>query len=209
MSLAGRIATAVAAVFGAVSVAAPGVAQAIEQPAYTVTAEHGGWQLRSYSPTIEARVTVTGPWDTAVSDGFRVLAGYIFGGNQPRASIAMTAPVAAQRGPDAAGDEQWTVAFTMPAQWSLDSLPVPNDPRIELVQVPPRQVAALSFGLWATESRVAEKTSELLDGLGAVGLTPLAEPTVAQYNPPWTPPPFRNNEVLVTVGPAQLATTRN
>jgi len=221
MSLSSRLAAAAAAVLGA----SPGVAHAIEQPEYTVVSEHAGWELRSYEPAIEARVMVTGPWEDAGRDGFRILGGYIFGGNQPQESIAMTAPVAAQRSnasgesiamtapvaaqrsPGTAELEQWTIAFTMPSEWRLETLPIPDDPRIELVQVPSRQVAALSFGLWATESRVAEKTAELLGGLDAAGFTPLAEPVVAQYNPPWTPPPFRNNEILVAVGPLELSQT--
>ena len=200
------LSTLVAALIGTI----PFVANAIEEPTFSVVQSHETWEVRQYAPSIEARVTVEAPWDDAVSAGFRVLAGYIFGGNQPSVSIDMTAPVAAQR--DSSGQdiamtapvaaqqadgnaEQWTVAFTMPSKWTLDTLPTPNDPSINLVQVAPRQVAALSFGMWATESRVAEKTAELKAALNAAGLKTSGQPVVAQYSPPWTPPPFRTNEI--------------
>ncbi len=211
--LASRLSLALAGVLGAL----PATADAIEQPEYTVITQHADWEVRRYAPSIEAQVTVVGPWNTAVSDGFRVLAGYIFGDNAPRQKIAMTAPVATQRVPDgqkiamtapvaaqprpsASGAESWVVAFTMPSAWRLDTLPVPEDPRVQLVEVPARDVAAVSFGLWATEARVAAERHRLLDQVRNAGLHPMGEPIVAQYNPPWTPPPFRRNEVLIALG---------
>lgn len=192
--------------------ALPFAATAIEEPGYELLRTYKDWEVRRYAPSIEARVTVAAPWGDAVNAGFRVLADYIFGGNQPKTSIqmtspvaaqraaegesiAMTAPVAAQRAPDEGARERYTVTFTMPAQWTLDTLPKPNDPRIELVQQQPREVAVLSFGLWATSGRVTEKITMLRSRMVAEGLTPIGEPIVAQYNPPWTPPPFRNNEI--------------
>lgn len=214
-----RVAVAAASVLGVV----PGVAHAIEQPAFTVVAAYPDWELRRYEPFIEARVTVTGPWDDAVSQGFRVLAGYIFGGNQPRESIAMTAPVTAQRSgqeiamtaPVAAsratagtGVEQWTIAFSMPSAWTMDTLPVPNDGRISLVEVPVQDVAVTRFGGWMTERRAAERTASLLATLSEAGFEPAGEPVVAQYNPPWTPPPLRVNEIQVAVRSAEVARSR-
>jgi hypothetical protein len=176
----------------------------VEEPAYTVESTHEGWEVRRYAPTIEARVTVQGPWDAAVSDGFRVLAGYIFGGNAPQGAlattarrapgqkIAMTAPVAAT----SAGEDAWIVAFTMPSSFRLDTLPTPLDPRVELVPVDGLRVAARPFGGWATEDRVAREQEALLAALRDAGLG-AGPSTVAQYDPPWTPPPLRRNEILV------------
>jgi hypothetical protein len=181
---------------------------AVEEPAYTVESTRDGWEIRRYPSTIQARVTVAGTYDEAVRDGFRVLAAYIFGGNAPRASIAMTAPVSAQRaGGDriamtapvaatAVGDEAWTVAFTMPSAWSLETLPAPLDPRVTLVALDGARVAARPFGGWATAARVARQQAALLEALHGAGLDAGA-PTVAQYNPPWTLPPLRRNEILV------------
>jgi hypothetical protein len=180
----------------------------VEEPAYTVESSHDGWEIRRYPPTIEARVTVGGPYDAALGAGFRLLAGYIFGDNTTRASIAMTAPVAATRlggqpiartapvAATAVDDESWTIAFTMPAEWSLDALPAPNDPRVSLVAVPGGRIAARPFGGWATAGRVADHEDALLVALRAQGLDG-GPPTVAHYDPPWTPPPFRRNEILV------------
>ena len=187
---------------------------AIEEPAYTVIEVHDGWELRSYAPTIQARVTVQGEWGDALNQGFRILAGYIFGGNQPRARIEMTAPVAARPAGEriamtapvaavpaaAAGDgATWVVSFTMPSSWTLETLPVPDDPRVTLVAEAGGRVAALPFGGWATSRRVAEKQAELARALEASGFTSTGPAVTAQYNPPWTPPPLRRNEILVPV----------
>lgn len=205
----GRQLLVVAMLAGAVGVAASLVYQnRVEEPVYRVESTHAGWEIRRYAPTIEARVTVSGAYDTAVRDGFRLLAAYIFGGNAPQTSIAMTAPVSARpaegeriamTAPVAttpAGDGAWVVSFTMPSSWSLDTLPAPSDPRVTLVAVDGARVAVRRFGGWATASRVARERAALSSALVAAGFGE-GVPTVAQYNPPWTPPPLRRNEILV------------
>lgn len=199
---------AVAAVVGVVaSVARAG---SVEEPLYTVESTHDGWEIRVYPPTIQAQVTVVGPYDDAVRQGFRVLADYIFGGNVPKEPIAMTAPVSARRvegeriamnapvAATSAGEETWTVAFTMPSSWTLATLPAPLDPRVKLVAIDGSRVAAKPFGGWATTGRVAEEQAALLAALREAGLD-AGTPTVAQYNPPWTLPPLRRNEILVSL----------
>lgn len=208
-------AAAVALAAGALGlVASAARGGSVEEPAYVVESVHDGWEIRRYAPTVEARVTLTGPYDAVITQGFRVLAGYIFGGNAPGASIAMTAPVSAQRAEGeriamtapvsatAAGEEAWTVAFTMPSSYTLETLPAPLDPRVTLVAVEGSRVAARRFGGWAIAGRVAEHQAALLAALQQAGLH-AGTPTVAQYNPPWTLPPLRRNEILVPLaGPA-------
>jgi hypothetical protein len=185
----------------------------VEEPAYTLESAHDGWEIRRYAPTLEARVTTRGSFDTAVSDGFRLLAAYIFGKNAPNVSIAMTAPVSAEPAPgtaiamtapvsaQSAGDQAWTIAFTMPASWTLQTLPTPLDPRVTLVSVPGARVAARPFPGWATSERIAAEQARLLADLARAGQTP-GTPRIAQYDPPWTPPALRRNEILVPLPPA-------
>jgi hypothetical protein len=195
------VAAAAALVTGAIGVVASAArGGSVEEPAYLVESTLEGWEIRSYPPTVQARVTLTGPYDEVVSQGFRVLARYIFGENQPGASIAMTAPVTAQRaGGDriamtapvsatTAGDQGWTVAFTMPSSFTLETLPAPLDPRVTLVALGRSRVAARRFGGWATAGRVAAQQAALLAALNDAGLEG-GIPKVAQYNPPWTLPP--------------------
>jgi SOUL heme-binding protein len=178
----------------------------VEEPAYDVVSRRDGWEIRRYAPVVQAQITVTGPFRSAINEGFRALAGYIFGGNAPGASIAMTAPVSAQAGgqhiamtaPVAAaseGPDAWTVAFTMPSSWALSDLPAPNDPRVRLVEVDGGDFAALRFGGWATAGRVAAKQATLLAAVADAGMPVGGAPVVAQYDPPWSP--VRRNEILV------------
>lgn len=193
-------------------------AMAIEQPRHTVERDDGRVQLRRYAPYVVAEVEVPGDQKQAVQAGFRKLAGYIFGGNQGRASIAMTAPVAQapaapRRGetiamtapvaqaPTAAG--RWTIQFMMPAAWSLAELPKPNDPDVTFRAQPARRMAVITFSGVASPKTYAQRTAELQTWIAAQGLRPqpAAAPVLAQYDPPWTPWFMRRNEVQIEVAP--------
>ena len=197
------------------------LAREYEEPAYEVVQSHADWELRQYAPVIEAQVTVDGPYDRAVSDGFRLLAGYIFGKNAPNETIAMTAPVAAQPAegqkiamtvpvatmPSSASAvneaRSWTVAFTMPGEWSLDTLPVPLDERVRLVEVPQQRWAVLRFSGNAGARASEKHRQELLEAVAVAGLEPTGQAVIAQYNPPWIPGVLRRNEVKIPVASSE------
>ncbi len=179
-----------------------------EQPKYTVEARSGDFEVRLYEPTIVAEVTVGGSRDAAVNEGFRILAGYIFGGNEPSAKIAMTAPVTQQAGEkiamtapvtQAGSAGGWVVRFTMPASWSLQALPKPRDGRIRLVPVPERRMAAVRFSGLRTDARMASEAERVADFVRSRKLQPKGSPVYAYYDPPWTLPFLRRNEVLQEV----------
>lgn len=205
-------------------VAAVGFAAYLEmttkEPPFTLVASDGSMEVRDYAPLVVAEVEVTGPQKEAAGDGFRLLAGYIFGGNsasdeiamtapvvqQPRdqqsgegTEIAMTAPVLQQAG---AGDAAWTVGFVMPEEWTLATLPAPNDPAVSLRQVPGRRMAVIRFRGVADDLLTGEKTAELQAWMASAGLTAAAEPVMAFYNPPWIPGFLRRNEVMIEIGGA-------
>jgi hypothetical protein len=191
---------------------AVGVREA-EEPKYTVVAHLGDVEIRQYAPRIAAETVVAAGEMDARSIGFRRLAGYIFGGNQGGARIAMTAPVAqdaagtqiAMTAPvaqtrDAAG--RWRIRFFMPASYTLATLPRPNDASVSLVTVPGETMAVLRFsGTTGTES-VAAHTAALVKALQGSAWRPAGEPVAWFYDPPWTLPPLRRNEVAVPVSPA-------
>lgn len=124
-------------------------------------------------------------------------------------SIPMTAPVTQQpaagessRDPDNAGDfdaeqRSWTVAFIMPPGRTLDDLPQPADERVSLREIPAHRALALQFSGYADREEIAERANALRDFAEAQGLAPDGAPTYAGYNPPWTLPWFRRNEVLL------------
>ena len=132
---------------------------ATEEPDYTVIEQAGDFELRAYSPMIVAEVQVSGPMGDASSAGFRLIADYIFGNNTARAGgnekISMTAPVTMEPtsekismtvpvGMEQTG-EQWRVHFVMPSQYTLDTLPTPNNPAVSLREVPASRLCSDSF----------------------------------------------------------------
>lgn len=188
---------------------------ATEEPAFTVSMKEGAFEVRSYPALVAAQVNVTGTRDEASSAGFKLLAGYIFGGNTRRQSIAMTAPVVqAQSGsekiamtapviqsPMPGQSGAWTVRFIMPAAYTLDTLPTPNDAKVQLMLLPPARFAAVTFSGLARENDVALRTAELNVYIKSQALQAVGPPALARYNPPWTPWFMRRNEVLVAVTP--------
>lgn len=178
-----------------------------EGPAYTVEAQDGAFELRRYAPQIVAEVTVRGDRRAALSRGFRVLAGYIFGGNDGGAKVAMTAPVAqepariAMTSPVAqeqAGDA-WVVRFTMPSDFTLATLPRPRDPAIRLVELPGDRQAVLRFSGLAGAGAWSAREGDLAAWVAARGLTPAGAVRHYWYDDPFTLPWRRRNEVAQPV----------
>lgn len=193
------------------------MANRIEEPTYRVVAAPPGFEVRVYDATIVAETIVDGELGRAGNEGFRRLAGYIFGGNhgarriemtapvaQAPVRIAMTAPVAQQPlgGDDLVAAGRYRITFTMPRGLAFDALPTPDDPRVRLREEPGRRLAALRFsGRW-TDSLAAAKTAALREALARAGETAMGAPVYARYDPPWTLPWRRRNEILIPLAAA-------
>ena len=186
-----------------------GIRAGTEEPMYVHEGTLGSAvEIRRYGPRIAAQTTVTGSEESARNDGFRRLANYIFGGNHRQTKIAMTAPVAQQNEKIAmtapvaqsrgAGGES-VIRFFMPSKWSMDLLPEPDDERVELVEVPGETYAVLRFTGDRSPQAVAQKSRDLLDALGDSAFQPQGDPVAWFYDPPWTLPFRRRNEVAVLV----------
>lgn len=182
----------------------------VETPPYKDVSRQGDFELRDYPALVVAEVTVDGNQKEASSKGFRLLAGYIFGANQKRQSIAMTAPVAhqavsekiAMTAPVAqtqSTNGTWVIRFTMPSKWSLRTLPIPDDPKVKLRNTEPARFAVLRFSGLAQPDDVATKSKELLALVKSHNLHQIGPVALAQYNPPWTLWFMRHNEVMVEV----------
>ena len=186
-----------------------GIRSGTEEPQFTVERRIGDVEIRRYGPRIAAETTIDADEEASRNEGFRRLAGYIFGGNtgktkiamtapvaQQSEKIAMTAPVAAQR--DAGG--QWVIRFFMPSEHSMESLPTPNDDRVRLVKVAPEKVAVLRYAGLPNPRAVAAKAEELLKVLRDNKIEPAGDPLSWFYDPPWTLPFLRRNEAVVSLG---------
>ncbi|MBY0110867.1 heme-binding protein [Patescibacteria group bacterium] len=198
------------------------VEHSVKTPAYSVIEKRGGYEVRLYEPYITARVEVGGTYEKALNEGFSILADYIFGNNTRQAGIAMTAPVIegasekmAMTAPVMVKDNQVlamtapvitsskgagrTVSFVMPFEYTLETLPKPNNPRIEIVPQEARKVAVLRFSWFRDSERIAKKKQELLSLLEKDSVVIVGEPEYAGYNAPLTAPWLNRNEILVEI----------
>ena len=191
-----------------------GNAVAIEEPEYEVLEKRDGYEIRQYSPYIVAETVVQGGFKEAGNTAFRILAGYIFGDNSAKekmsmtapvesrpaddgVKMSMTAPVTSQRADD--GSDQFAYRFVMERKYTLDTLPEPNDPRVQLREVEARTVAVNRYsGSWS-QSNYDEHETELLTALRKDGIDAIGEPTLARYNGPFTPWFLRRNEVMIDI----------
>jgi hypothetical protein len=166
-----------------------------ETPDYRVERQLGEVEIRAYPAVLVAEVTATGSRSGAASEGFRVLAGYIFGGNAGAEKMAMTTPVA--QTPQAGN--AWTVRFMMPAGRTLASLPAPKTAAVRLVELPPRRVAVLRFSGTPSEAALADATATLRSRAAEAGLILRGDPEFLFYDSPFTLPWNRRNEVAFTL----------
>jgi hypothetical protein len=174
-------------------------------------------EIRRYGVRLAAETTVAADEAAARNTGFRRLARYIFGANHANEKIAMTAPVVQQSSNKqggkiamtvpvsqaSAGDGEWVIRFFMPADKSLESLPTPDDAEVRLVNVPRQTVAVRRFTGSPTRRAIASQTAELMDTLRDIGFEAVDTPAAWFYDPPWTIPALRRNEIAVPVEPTQ------
>lgn len=198
-----------------------GETMAIEEPSYTVLSQVEDFELRRYDEQLVAQTWVSGDQDTASRQGFKILADYIFGNNtapsgesskismtapvtmqsdnlngQASQKIAMTAPVSMQQ-----NNGKWRVQFTMPSQYTMQTLPKPNNPDVKIVQVPAQTYGVIKFSGLAGSKKVAKKTETLKSWMQTQKLVISGTPELARYNPPWTLPFMRRNEVMMAYQP--------
>ncbi len=182
----------------------------IETPKYTVERKTRDFEVRKYAPQIRAEVVMDGDYRESLYDGFRHLADYIFGNNTTQSGIAMTAPVLSEQSAKIAmtapvlherqgAADAYVIAFIMPSEYTLDTLPQPRNDKVSLREIPGSRYAAYRFGGYATKGRAKRLTARLDAAIAREGLTAKGAPAVAQYNPPWTPPYMRRNEILIPI----------
>ena len=184
-------------------------AMAIEKAKYTVVEKEDDFEIRQYDPQIVAETFVEGDLEEVGNEGFRRLYAYISGENTRKQSISMTAPVSQESGSvkiamtapvkQEKKDNQWRITFLMPSEYTLETLPEPNDARVILTQEPGRLMAAVKYsGTWSEEG-YEENRALLEEYIQKRGLTAAGEPVWARYDPPFMPWFLRRNEVLIPI----------
>ena len=169
----------------------------IETPEYKIISKHEGFEVRRYSDMLIATTKVQADYKNSTSSGFRRIASYIFGGNDKEMKIAMTAPVIADCPSE--GLKSYNISFVMPKEHSIKDLPKANISEVSIQKESLGEVAVLSFGGWASESRSTGYQKKLSELLTKNKIEKKGGFMIAQYNSPWTLPPFRKNEVMVRI----------
>lgn len=180
-----------------------------EQPSYKIISKQDDKEIRQYDSYIIAKTTVKGSFKDAQSKGFRILAGYILRKNKSQQKIAMTAPVVQKAESEKISmtapviispseNKTWTMTFSMPSKYTVETLPVPEDERVTIEKVDGKLVAALTFSGFWNESINSEKAQELTKWIKGFKEYQISSPPMfAGYNPPWTLPFLRRNEMLI------------
>ena len=199
-----------------------GNAMAIEEPTFKVLVSDGSFEIRQYAPMLIAETLVEGDMDEASSKGFRLIADFIFGNNQVsdsqlKSKIAMTAPVTAEPQsskismtapvtlePSSAAmtmqtAKQWRISFVMPSQYTMENIPKPKNSAVRLKEIPGKYFAVQTYSGFNTLARVQRKTDETVAWAGKRSLKMIGTPQISRYDPPWTLPIFRRNEIMVEI----------
>lgn len=176
----------------------------VPEPNYVVIKAARNIEIRKYPALIAAQVEVSGDRDTAINNGLRILADFIFGNNSAENKIAMTAPVI-QQNPDASltkpdtlqkKGNTWTIRFIMPSEYTLATLPKPKNNAITILQIPEKEYVVIRFSGSSSQENLSKYENLLENYISKNKLTVIGQPIFAFYNPPWILPFLRRNEIM-------------
>lgn len=181
-----------------------------EEPSFKVLEEDEEVEVRDYQPTLVAKTIVAGSRTEAMQEGFNRLASFIFGANATESKIHMTNPVFEAKGlknPLAISQEpyvgtaeqKWVIAFCIPKDLDLGDVPQPSDDRVIIAEMPRRMVAVKRFSGTSSDSNLGEAEEELRKWIKASMYEVVSEPMFAQYDPPYTVPVLRRNEIQIEI----------
>ncbi|WP_223260825.1 SOUL family heme-binding protein [Candidatus Methylopumilus universalis] len=187
-------------------------AMAIEEPEFISIEKKDAFEIREYQPKLIAQVLVNGTFDSASSKGFRLLADFIFGNNKTNEGskkIDMTAPVISRDATEKIDmtapvvseetEKGWYVSFNMPKQYTKETLPVPINPEVKIIEVPSEKYAVITFSGLVREKKYAEMLNLLNEEMKKRNIDPKGPAILARYNPPWTLPFLRRNELMFRI----------
>jgi hypothetical protein len=187
----------------------PSLALAAEEAEYRVLKQDGAFELREYAPSIVAETVVDAEFEDAGSRAFRKLFRYIDGHNVAQQEIAMTAPVSqapagqkiAMTAPVAQSPSEggWVVSFMMPASFTMDTIPQPSDPAVQVRAMPGYRAAVIRYSGFWSEERYRAQLQDLQSWIAGQGLEAAGDPVWARYDPPFKPWFMRRNEILIPV----------
>jgi len=180
-----------------------------DEPNYQVLNDYGHIQIRQYPVLDVAQTEVTADYKNSSSQGFQRLAGYIFGNNKKQQKIAMTAPVIQEQEAETMAmtapviqqksGAVWLMAFVLPADYSVSTAPAPLNSAVLIKEIPGKKVAVIRYSGSLSEQGIEEKSKELYNWLSKQGYRAISPSRSAAYDPPWTLPFLRRNEVHIDI----------
>ena len=181
-----------------------------EEPKYQVINDYGSIQIRQYPALVVAQTEINADYKTSSNQGFQRLAGYIFGNNKAQQKLAMTAPVIQEQQAETismtapviqqkSADSTWLMTFVLPNEYSLLTAPIPLDPTVKITEIQSKKVAVLHYSGSLSEQGIKEKSEELDVWLKKHGYSIISAPQSAAYDPPWTLPFLRRNEIHIEI----------
>jgi DNA gyrase inhibitor GyrI len=202
------IITAIVAI-GALAVAWGLIVSNVEQPKYNILESYGAIEIRDYETMVVAEAEVKGKREESINEGFRIIADYIFGNNVSKQKVAMTAPVTQQQSEKISmtapvtqqitDSGSWKVHFIMPSSYTIETLPKPKNDAVKLKKITAKRYAVLRFSGIGSSKKLETYTSNLKKFIDEKKLKPISAPIFAFFNPPWTVPFLRRNEVMIEI----------
>ena len=181
----------------------------VEEAGYKVILKDGRFQIREYADALVAETVVDADYGKAGSVAFRRLAGYIFGDNKSTAKIPMTAPVIQEKASERIAmtapvmqeksGQGWRMTFVLPARYTLGTVPEPLDPKVVIGKETGRRVAVIRYSGWLSEASMETNAGKLKGWIEQKRYKATSPPRLAAYDPPWTAPFLRRNEVHIDV----------
>lgn len=183
--------------------------QGVKEASYSVLKDSDRIQIRQYQSMVAAQTEVVADYKTASHVAFRRLFDYISGSNKKQQKIAMSAPVLQEAQAEEItmtapviqekSGQAWLMSFVLPAEYTLANAPIPLDSAVKLKEISSKKTAVLQYSGFLSEQGIAEKTKELEDWLQEHGYKAIAPARSAGFDPPWTLPFFRRNEVHIDI----------
>lgn len=168
----------------------------VDEPKYKVIENYKPVEIRQYQGFLIAEIETSGPRSEAISDGFKKLATYIFKENDAQEKMSMTAPVFQKKSEDA---NSWKTSFVMPQKYTMQTLPLPHDKSIKIQEILPKKFAVIRFSGNATEESIQKNLTQLNSFLSTQRIQATGNHLYAFYNPPWTLPFLRRNEIMIEI----------
>lgn len=180
-----------------------------EEPNYEVTVQEDQFEVRQYSDVLVAQSSSPGTYKESSGKNFERLAGYIFGKNIADEKMEMTTPVLQEQQSEKMdmtvpvyqqqSEANWTMTFVLPAKYTIDTVPKPLNENVTVKVLPQIKVATLQFNGRMNEDNIQKHTKMLDAWVKQKGFNAVASPYSAAYDPPWTLPMLRRNEIHIPI----------